>query len=121
MLKETLKIIFLSAAAVEVSKEKVDSYFHSLLAKASLSGESDVERLELLKEKLLSLLNQTTNQVWQRSELLEARFHDQMRRQVSEFSLETLGDSTEINDLRAEIASLRAELVQLRASKISVN
>jgi polyhydroxyalkanoate synthesis regulator phasin len=120
MLKETLKVFFLGAAAVEISKEKLDEYVQRLLAKVAITGGSDTERIEILKEKVKAAITDTSAEILQRSELLEARFHDQMRRQVSEFSLETLGDSSEINELRAEIASLRAELVQLRSSKISV-
>jgi ribosomal protein L29 len=46
---------------------------------------------------------------------LQQEFKDNLHKQVADMSLEMLGDSSEINELRAEIAGLRAELVQLRA------
>jgi hypothetical protein len=119
MLKETLKVFFLGAAALEISKEKIEEYGQKLLAKVA-DGNSDVERIEILKEKVRGALTQASSQIWQRSEMLEGRFQENVRKQISDFSLETLGDTSEINELRAEIASLRAELVQLRSSKISV-
>jgi hypothetical protein len=120
MLKETLKVFFLGAAALELSKEKLDEYAQKLLAKVAVNGNSDVERIEIVKEKVRSALTQASSEIWDRSEMLEDRFQENIRRQISDFSLETLGDTSEINELRAEIASLRAELVQLRSSKISV-
>jgi len=89
------------------------------LAKVATEGNSDVERIEFLKDKVKDVVSQATSQIWQRSEMLEGRFQENVRKHISDFSLETLGDTSEINELRAEIASLRAELVQLRSSKIS--
>ena len=120
MLKETIRVIFLGAAALEMSKEKLEEYGQVLLAKLAADGNSDVERVEILKEKVRAALTQASSQIWERSEMLEGRFQENVRKQISDFSLETLGDTSEINELRAEIASLRAELVQLRSSKISV-
>ena len=39
---------------------------------------------------------------------------EKIRRQVADFSLGALGDSTEINELRAEIATLRAEIADIK-------
>jgi polyhydroxyalkanoate synthesis regulator phasin len=60
------------------------------------------------------MLSEATQNIWQRSDVLEGQVREKIRRQVADFSLGALGDSTEINELRAEIATLRAEISELK-------
>jgi hypothetical protein len=116
MFRQTIKLVFFGLAALDISRERLEQCVSSIVAKAVGVGESDVEKLDLLKERIKSAIVDTSNKVVQRSEVLESQFHDRLRRQVADLSLDALGDSSEINELRAEIASLRAELVQLRST-----
>jgi len=120
MLRQTLKVFFLGKAAFDLSREKIEEYVNAILGKVAGQGAEDVEKIEALRSKVKEALTEASSKVMQRSEVLEAQFNEKVRRQVADFSLETLGDSNEINELRAEIASLRAELVQLRSSKVTV-
>ena len=45
---------------------------------------------------------------------------EKIRRQIADFSLGALGDTTEINELRAEIATLRAEMAELKSARVVV-
>jgi polyhydroxyalkanoate synthesis regulator phasin len=60
------------------------------------------------------MLNETSQNIWNRSDVLEGQVREKIRRQVADFSLGALGDSTEINELRAEIATLRAEIADIK-------
>ncbi len=60
-----------------------------------------------MTDKAKQVLGEMTQNVWQRSEVLENQTRERIRRQVADFSLGALGDTTEINELRAEIATLR--------------
>jgi len=116
MFRQTLKIFFVGLAALDVSRERLEQCLSSYIAKAIGMGHSDAEKLEILRERIKAAILDTSAKVVQRSEVLESQFHDRLRRQVADLSMDALGDSSEINELRAEIASLRAELVQLRAT-----
>jgi hypothetical protein len=121
MLRQALKVFFIGQAAIDLSREKFEEYLNTLVTKVAGESTSEADKLEALKNKMKDAVVETSTKVVQRSEVLEAQFTDKVRRQVSDFSLETLGDSSEINELRAEIASLRAEIVQLRsATRVTV-
>jgi len=116
MFRQTLKMVFVGLAAIDISRERLEQCLSSMVAKAIGVGHDDAEKLEILRERIRTAVLETSQKVVQRSEVLETQFHDKLRRQVADLSLDALGDSSEINELRAEIASLRAELVQLRSN-----
>jgi hypothetical protein len=116
MFRQTLKIFFVGLAALDISRERLELCVGSMVAKAIGVSHSDAEKLEILRDRIKTAIIETSTKVVQRSEVLESQFHDRLRRQVADLSLDALGDSSEINELRAEIASLRAELVQLRST-----
>ena len=70
--------------------------------------------MDQAKDKFKQFIADATQTVWQRSDVLEGQVREKIRRQVADFSLGALGDSTEINELRAEIATLRAEISELK-------
>lgn len=116
MFRQTVKMFFVGLAAIDISRERLEQCLSSMVAKAIGVGNEDAEKLDILRERIKAAIIETSDKVVQRSEVLESQFHDKLRRQVADLSLDALGDSSEINELRAEIASLRAELVQLRSN-----
>ncbi len=121
MLKTLLKVAFLSKATIEVGRERIEDYLDLFTIKADECRSQSNDYLHETKEKFTKVANDISQQIWHRSEILESQVRDSIRRQVAEFSLGALGDSSEINELRAEIATLRAELSDLKANhKVSV-
>jgi len=116
MFRQTVKLFFVGLAAIDISRERLETCFSTMVAKAIGVGHEDAEKLDILRDRIRTAIVDTSHKVVQRSEVLESQFHDKLRRQVADLSLDALGDSSEINELRAEIASLRAELVQLRSN-----
>lgn len=119
MLRQGVKIFFVGLAALELSRERLEHYVNSVIAKAVGVGHEDAEKLDVLKERIRTAIVDTSSKVVQRSEVLETQFQDRVKRQVADLSLDALSDSTEINELRAEIASLRAEIVQMRTASVA--
>ena len=122
---EALKLIFVGKAIIDLSCENAERYVSSLITRAMGSESTESPSLDDVRERLKSSILDVSRTIFKRSETLQQEFKDTIHKQVADLSLEMLGDSSEINELRAEIASLRAELVQLRAqarsnSKISV-
>jgi polyhydroxyalkanoate synthesis regulator phasin len=109
-----IKLFFLARAAFEVGRERVEDLVDSCTAKAGEYKSTGSERFSETKEYLQQLLQEVSQHIWQRSEVLESQVRERIRRQVADFSLGALGDSTEINELRAEIASLRSEINELK-------
>ena len=121
MFKPLFKFFFLGKAAVEIGRERVEDYIDSLTACADEYKSSGGDRVEEAKEFVKSKTIELTQKIWQRSESLETEMKEKIRRQVADFSLGALGDTTEINELRAEIATLRAEITDLKSSmRVSV-
>lgn len=114
MFRPLIKIVFLASAAFEVAREKVEDALDSFTARAGEYKSSGSDRLHTTRDRLKQKLSECTQTVWQRSEVLEGQVREKIRRQVADFSLGALGDSTEINELRAEIATLRAEISELK-------
>jgi len=113
--KPLIKMFFIGKAALEVGKEKIEDYIDTFTARADECKTTSNDRLEEAKEYLKNLSVELSNKVWQRSESLENEMKEKLRRQLADFSLGALGDTTEINELRAEIATLRAELAELKS------
>lgn len=117
MFRPAIKLFFLARAAYEVGRERVEDALDSVTAKAGEYKSSGNDRLQDATEKGKQILAEVTQNVWQRSEVLETQTRERIRRQVADFSLGALGDTTEINELRAEIATLRAEISELKSMK----
>jgi peptidoglycan hydrolase CwlO-like protein len=114
MLRPVIKIFFLATAAFEVAREKVEDALDTFTAKAGEAKSSGSERFHQTQDRLKEKLAECTQNIWQRSDVLESHVREKIRRQVADFSLGALGDATEINELRAEIATLRAEIAELK-------
>lgn len=124
-LPRALKFIFVGKAILDLSREHAERYVSSLITHAIGTELEDTTPLEVVRERLKTSMHDVSDLIVKRSEAIQQEFKDTIQRQMADLSLEMLGDSSEINELRAEIASLRAELVQLRSqtkanSKITV-
>lgn len=115
-----VKVVFLGKAAFEVGRERVEDVLDAFTAKAGEYKSSGTERLQASKDRMQEVAKELSQQVWQRSDVLESQVRERLRRQVADFSLGALGDSTEINELRAEIATLRAEIAELKSMRAAV-
>lgn len=120
VIRPMVKIFFLGRAALEVGRERLEDFIDALTARATEYKTSGSERVGETKDRMKQVANEISQHVWQRSEILESQVREKIRRQVADFSLGALGDSTEINELRAEIATLRAEIAELKQMKASV-
>lgn len=120
VLRPIMKVIFLTKAAFEVGRERVEDYLDTLTARADEYKSNGTDRFEEAKEQVKSAANELAQRIWQRSESLENQLREKIRRQVADFSLGALGDTTEINELRAEIATLRAEISELKSMRAVV-
>jgi polyhydroxyalkanoate synthesis regulator phasin len=114
VLRPIIKIIFLVGAALEVTRERIEDEIDSWTARAGEARSNSSDRMHETRDKFKQMLSEASQNVWQRSEVLENQVREKIRRQVADFSLGALGDSTEINELRAEIATLRAEISELK-------
>ncbi len=114
MLRPLIKVFFLAGAAFEVARERVEDALDTFTAKAGEYKSSESDRVQKTRDKLKQMLSETSQNIWQRSDVLEGQVREKIRRQVADFSLGALGDSTEINELRAEIATLRAEIADIK-------
>jgi polyhydroxyalkanoate synthesis regulator phasin len=114
VLRPIIKIIFLVGAAIEVTRERLEDELDSWTARAGEARSNNSDKIHETRDKFKQMLSEATQNVWQRSEVLENQVREKIRRQVADFSLGALGDSTEINELRAEIATLRAEISELK-------
>ena len=120
MFRPFIKLIFLAKAAFEVGREKVEDCLDAFTAKAGEYKSCGKEHLQEQQDKVREVVQEVSQQVWQRSEVLESQVREKLKRQVADFSLGALGDSTEINELRAEIATLRAEIAELKSMRAAV-
>lgn len=120
VIRPLVKLMFLAKAAFEVGRERLEDCVDALTAKATEYKSSSTDKVTDAKEKLKETVNELSQNIWNRSEILEGQVKEKIRRQVADFSLGALGDATEINELRAEIATLRAEISELKQNKVSV-
>src|SRR5579883_2801588 len=107
MFRPIFRVFFLGKAALEVGRERIEDAVDALTSKAGDVKSTSEERLHESKDRLKQIANEIYQQVWQRSEVLESQTREKLKRQVADFSLDALGDATEINELRAELATLR--------------
>ena len=115
-----IKFFFLAQATFEIGKEQVEDYLDKFTARADECKTSGNDRFEEVKSYVKDVASELSQKVWQRSESLENEVKEKIRRQIADFSLGALGDTTEINELRAEIASLRAEIAELKSARMVV-
>jgi hypothetical protein len=111
------RVFFLGKAALEVGRERVEDAVDALTAKAGEYKSTGTERIHESKDQVRQVTNELYQQVWQRSEVLESQTREKIKRQVADFSLDALGDATEINELRAELATLRAEIAEMKQTR----
>jgi peptidoglycan hydrolase CwlO-like protein len=112
-----IKLLFLARATFEVGRERAEDALDSLTAKAGEYKSKETDRIDETKDKIKQLVGEVSQHIWQRSEVIENQMRERIRRQVADFSLGALGDTTEINELRAELATLRAEIAELKSSR----
>ena len=115
-----IKFFFLTRATFEIGKERVEDYLDTFTSQADECKTSSNDRLEELKCYVKDTTGELTQKIWQRSESLENEMKEKIRRQIADFSLGALGDTTEINELRAEIATLRAEIAEIKSARVVV-
>jgi len=120
VLRPIMKLFFLTKAAFEVGRERVEDYLDTLTARADEYKSSGTDRIQEAKEQITGCANELAQKIWQRSESIEGELKERIRRQIADFSLGALGDTTEINELRAEIATLRAEISELKSMRAAV-
>ncbi len=118
--RPVIKMLFLAKAAFEVGRERVEDALDTVTAKASEVKNQGSDKITESRDKVKEMAGEVYQQVWQRSEVLESQVREKLKRQVSDFSLGALGDSSEINELRAELATLRAELAEIKSMKAAV-
>jgi len=120
VIRPIVKLFFLAKASLEVGRERLEDCLDAVTARASEYKSNGSDKVSEAKDRVQQVANELSQHIWQRSEILESQVREKIRRQVADFSLGALGDSTEINELRAEIATLRAEISELKQMKASV-
>ena len=105
MIRPVIKLAFLAKAAFEVGRERLEDCLDSLTAKAGEYKSSGSERVNETRDRVKDFALEVSQQVWQRSEVLEGQVRERIKRQVADFSLGALGDSTEINELTCQCDS----------------
>lgn len=120
MLRPLMKLFFLTTAAFEIGRERVEDYLDTITARADEYKSTGGDRFCQAKEQIKDLAGELSQNILQRSESLESELKERIRRQIADFSLGALGDTTEINELRAEIATLRAEISEIKAMRATV-
>ena len=120
VIRPIVKLVFLARATFEVGRERLEDCLDAMTARAGEYKSNGTDKISETKDQVQQVVNELSQHVWQRSEILESQVREKIRRQVADFSLGALGDSTEINELRAEIATLRAEIAELKQMRASV-
>ena len=121
MLKEFAKVILTAKAAVDVIKEKFESKACDLIVQVNNfrdrkqhtpSDETIQSKLkDKAKEELLHLISEITH----RAQINELQIKGFIKDKLTELTNNSLLDSMELNDIRAEIAGLRAEIADLKS------
>jgi len=115
-----IKSFFLAQATFEIARERIEDYLDTFTARADECKTTSTDRFEEVKSYIKDTTGEISQKVWQRSESLENDMKEKIRRQIADFSLGALGDTTEINELRAEIATLRAEIAEIKSARVVV-
>ena len=120
MVRPIIRLFFLGNAGLEVAKERIEEALDVFTVKANECKTSGGDRVNESCNRFKQVAQEVVAEVWDRSEILESRAKEKLRRQVAEFSAAAFSDSIEVNELRAEIAQLRAEVAELKAAKAAV-
>jgi hypothetical protein len=115
-----IRLFFLGRAGIDVARERIEEALDVFTIKAGEYKTGGGDCVANSCNRFKQAAKEVAAEVWERSEFLEGRAKEKLRRQVAEFSAAALSDSIEINELRAEIAQLRAEVAQLKAAKAAV-
>ena len=119
MFRPVVKVLFLARAAFEVGRERVEDALDTVTSRVCEYKSQGTERFNESRDKAKEAASEVYQQIWQRSEVLETQVREKLKRQVADYSLGALGDSSEINELRAELATLRAELAEIKSGRVT--
>ena len=125
MLKEFAKVILTAKAAVDVIKEKLESKACDMAIQVNsfrdkVQNKSPNETIQSkLKEKAKEELFQLISEITHKAQINELQVKGFIKDKLTELTNNSLLDSMELNDIRAEIAGLRAEIADLK-SQINV-
>ena len=121
MLKDLAKVILTVKAAVDVIKEKVESKACDLVIQVNnfrdkVQNKTPDEPIQSkLKEKAKEELFQLISEITHRAQINELQIKGFIKDKLTELTNNSLLDSMELNDIRAEIAGLRAEIADLKS------
>ena len=121
MLKDLAKVILTAKAAVDVIKEKLESKACDLVIQVNnfrdkVQNKTPDETIQFkLKEKAKEELFQLISEITHRAQINELQIKGFIKDKLTELTNNSLLDSMELNDIRAEIATLRAEIADLKA------
>lgn len=121
MLKDLAKVILTAKAAVDVIKEKFESKACDWVIqinnfRENLQNKSPNETIQSkVKEKAKEELFQLISEITHRAQINELQVKGFIKDKITELTNNSLLDSMELNDIRAEIAGLRAEIADLKA------
>ncbi len=125
MLKDLAKVILTAKAAVDVIKEKLESKACDLVIQVNnfrdkVQNKTPDETVQSkLKDKAKEELFQLISEITHRAQINELQIKGFIKDKLTELTNNSLLDSMELNDIRAEIAGLRAEISDLK-SQMSV-
>ena len=121
MLKDLAKVILTAKAAVDVIKEKIESRACDWVIqinnfRENIQNKSPNETIQSkLKEKAKEELLQLISEITHRAQINELQVKGFIKDKITELTNNSLLDSMELNDIRAEIAGLRAEIADLKS------
>ena len=125
MLKALAKLILTAKAAVDVIKEKVESKACDWVIQVNnfrdkVQNKTPDETIQSkLKDKAKEELSQLISEITHRAQINELQIKGFIKDKLTELTNNSLIDSMELNDIRAEIAGLRGEIADLK-SQINV-
>ncbi len=126
MLKDLAKVVLTAKAAIDVIKEKLESKACDMALQINnfrdkvqhLPNETIQSKLkEKAKEELFQLISEITH----KAQINELQVKGFIKDKLTELTNNSLLDSMELNDIRAEIAGLRAEIADLKSQMNTKN
>ena len=121
MLKDLAKVILTAKAAIDVIKEKLETKACDMVLQVNnfrdkVQHTSPNETIQSkLKEKAKEELFQLISEITHKAQINELQIKGFIKDKLTELTNNSLLDSMELNDLRAEIAGLRAEIADLKS------
>ena len=121
MLKDLAKVILTAKAAVDVLKEKLETkacdmalQINNFRDRVQHSPPNETMQSKL-KDKAKEELFQLISEITHRAQINELQIKGFIKDKLTELTNNSLLDSMELNDIRAEIAGLRAEIADLKS------